>query len=376
MKTKNSYSSVRTLSLITLLLVTGSCLDYTVKTTVNRDGSIIREFLVRGDSTDIFNGSLRVPSGDLWKISHHFVHKDKDDTASEKSQYEYRASRRFDSREELSRWMDGDTSSRTVKPRVTLEKNFRWFYTYFNFSEVYPMSFPFQKVPADSFLTEEELSVIIKDEHMVYSPVERKMVWKDEAVSFAYTAADSAEMKRISEKIDLRFQEWMVAALLAEYADTLHAGYSNDPAVNRLFKNMDRFQTLVMNKAEVLFGSTINAGVLTTLADSMLQTNHLSEIYAKDSGLFKPFDLKIRQIDDIPLQDEYDYRLVMPGKVYGTNADNVTSEALGWDFEPIRYFLMDFEMKADSRVANPGIMVLTGLVSVLFAGILFLRRKR
>ena len=41
----------------------------------------------------------------------------------------------------------------TIKPVVSLKKKFRWFYTYYEYSEVYPMTFPFQKIPVDSFLT-------------------------------------------------------------------------------------------------------------------------------------------------------------------------------------------------------------------------------
>ena len=66
----------------------------------------------------------------------------------------------------------------------------------------------------------------------------------------------------------------------------------------------------------------------------------------------------------------------MPGRVFTTNADKLTGDALSWDFEPVRFFLMDFEMKASSRAANPWIMILTGLISVMLASILFLKHKR
>jgi len=379
MKAKSTYTSLRILFLVLVIFITGSCLDYTVNTIVSKDGSVIREYVVRGDSADIFKGSLRIPFGEWWKISHIYVNKEKEDSTSEKSQYAYKASRKFESIEEFSRWMADDTSANTVKPRVSVLKKFRWFYTYFYYSEVYPMSFPFQKVPADSFLTKEELLIITKEEHMVYAPLERKMVWKSDTTDYLYTAADSVEMKKITDKADERFQEWMIAGIVAEYVDVMHDRYGNDTTVSRLLVNSLRLKEIVYDKAQFfsLFSNdSLNALVLTVIADSMLHSNRLSEIYLKDASLFKEFNLKMMQIDDILLDDQYSHSLTMPGRVFATNADKLTLDALNWDFEPVRFFLMDFEMKASSRVANPWIMVLTALASVMLAGVLFLKRKR
>ena len=376
MKTKSAYTSLRILSLMIVILVAGSCLDYTVNTIVNKDGSIIREYVVRGDSADIFKGSLRVPFGESWKFSHSYVNKDKEDSTSEKSQYAYKASRKFNNTGELSRWMADDTSANTVKPRVSVHKKFRWFYTYYSYSEVYPMSFPFQKVPAEGFLTNEEFMVITKEEHMVYAPLERKMVWKNDTTDYLYTAADSVEMKKISDKADVRFQEWMVAGVVAEFVDAMHSRYSNDTTVSRLLVSSTELQKIISGKMQLFSNDSLNAHVLTLIADSMLHSNRLSLLYLKDETLFKEFNLKIKQIDDIPLEDHYSHSLTMPGRVYTTNADKLTLDALNWDFEPVRFFLMDLEMKASSRVANPWIMILTGLASVVLVGVLLLKRNR
>src|SRR5665647_1338836 len=95
MKKLVSEKGFRNLAIIVLLLLAGSCLDYTVTTRVNRDGSIFRQYRVRGDSAKIFDGSLMIPSGPEWKTSHRLEPKDKNDSLSEKSQYVYEASRTF-----------------------------------------------------------------------------------------------------------------------------------------------------------------------------------------------------------------------------------------------------------------------------------------
>ena len=70
MKNHSSQKVFRNFAILLLFLMMGSCLDYTVTTKVNRDGSIFRQYRVRGDSAKIFKGSLMIPSGSEWKISH------------------------------------------------------------------------------------------------------------------------------------------------------------------------------------------------------------------------------------------------------------------------------------------------------------------
>src|SRR5665647_3967967 len=95
MKKLVSEKGFRNLAIIVLLLLAGSCLDYTVTTRVNRDGSIFRQYRVRGDSAKIFDGSLMIPSGSEWKISHSWGPKNEKDTLSGEKQYVYEASRTF-----------------------------------------------------------------------------------------------------------------------------------------------------------------------------------------------------------------------------------------------------------------------------------------
>ncbi len=80
--------------------------------------------------------------------------------------------------DELKAWLDTDTSIGTIKPDISLKKKFRWFYTYYEYSEIYPMTFPFQKIPVDSFLTGLEQSVIMDDDRTAYSADGKKLIWK------------------------------------------------------------------------------------------------------------------------------------------------------------------------------------------------------
>ena len=234
MKNYSSQRMFRNFAILMLLLFMGSCLDYTVTTRVNQDGSIFRQYRVRGDSAKVFEGSLMIPSGPEWKISSRMEPKDKNDSLSEKSQYVYEASRTFGSIDELRDWLDTDTSIGTIKPIVSLKKKFRWFYTYYEYSEVYPMSFPFQKIPVDSFLTEMEQSVIMDDDRTAYSSDSKKLIWKVKDMENKYNHADSVEMNKISKNCEKKLMRWMNASIIEDYVDVLNKQFKNDPIVKAI----------------------------------------------------------------------------------------------------------------------------------------------
>ena len=213
MNTKSSMIPVRNLALAAIIILSASCLDYTVKTSVNKDGSIFRQYSVRGDSAEIFDGSLTIPSGDPWLIEHRYEPKD-EDTSSEKSQYVYQASRTFINVKELNDWLSSDTALEKVNVRVDLHKKFRWFYTYYEYSEVFPMSFPFNKIPVDSFLTELEQSILRDDGRAVYSPSSGTMIWKKDTAAYQYSPSDSAVMKKIAQTCEEKMVHWMAASFV------------------------------------------------------------------------------------------------------------------------------------------------------------------
>jgi hypothetical protein len=369
-----SLKGFRNVAVLTALILSGSCLDYTVTTRVNRDGSIFREYEVRGDSTDIFKGTLRVPSGPEWKISHEYTFKDKGDTTSEKSQYLYRASRTFKNITELQKWLATDTSRKTIKPLTTLKKRFRWFYTYFDYAETYPMEFPFQNVTIDSFLTDKEQSLFRKDEKAVYSPVEHRLVWQEDAPKFTYSHADSLEIKKISDHCDRQLQKWMVASILNEYTGIMQANFKDDPAVISLSKKEKAIASALEN-FNFLSKDSASEMWLAHTADSVIASNRLEQLRQDHPEVFKPMEDKFRALDNLSYEDSYTQDLILPGRVYYTNSDEFGKAGMSWKLDDNYFFLKDYTIKASSRVANVWIMVLTAFIVVFLVTVLFIRKR-
>ncbi len=369
-------STIRNFVVLLSVFLSGSCFDYKVTTTVNQDGSIFRKFEVRCDSSEVFKGSLMIPSGPDWKISHEYTYKDKGDTLSEKSQYVYIASKTFGSVGELNTWISEDTSTLTIKPVVSLRKRFRWFYTYFDYTETYPMVFPFKTIPVDSFLAEIEQAAILEDERVVYDPGKRKLVWRTDSATIVYTHSDSAEMKNIFSHCEEVMEEWMGESIVMEYLNLLNSQFREDPAVQMITRNPTKFRDIMCQKFRLMSDDSISAVLLSSTADSIISSNRLSDLCNKHPDVFRPFDRKFKEMKDRSYADSYTQILNLPGIIYSTNAKEVKNSGMTWEFSSDYYFMKDFEMKASSRVPNPYIMGLTGLIALmLIIRIIFVKRR-
>jgi hypothetical protein len=377
MKRKTYFVRIRNLVLSALMLFTGSCLDYTVETKVNTDGSIFRQYWVRGDSTAVFDGSLRIPAGDPWHINHIYDNKEKDDTASEKSQYVYQASRTFKDVKELNDWMNSDTSAETVKVKVDLQKKFKWFYTHYEYREVFPMSFPFRRLPVDSFLTEMEQSIVKDDGKVVYSPTKRKMILKKDTLTYYYSPADSATMKQISEKCQEKMVRWMTASFIEEYIHILETDFHDLAATKEIRQKADEFTGVIFPKvSQMSLDTLLDVRLLASTGDSLIGSGELKDILTRNPEAFRPVNDKIEQLDLLGNSDDYYQSLSMPGTVFSTNADQIKDETLFWDFDPDSFLMKDYVMTASSRVANPWTMGFTAIVAVFLGIVLFKRSRR
>jgi hypothetical protein len=375
MKNYSSLRMFRNLAILMLLFFMGSCLDYTVTTKVNRDGSVFRQYRVRGDSAEIFDGSLMIPSGAEWKTSRSWEPKNEKDSASGEKQFVYMASRTFRDIDELNSWMATDTSLGTIKPVISLRKKFRWFYTYFEYSEVYPMTFPFQKIPVDSFLTEMEQSVIMDDDRTAYSASDKKLIWKDKKTEYRYTPEDSVELKKISEQCQYKLERWVNASIIEDYLDVLKKHFRNEGAVNAILLKKTEWKNAVNKMDSAKPMEIIQASILNAIGDSLIGSARLQELYENNPEIFAEFDRKVKKAKDLGVDDSFTNTLSLPGKLFSTNSEKADLPEMQWKLEPMYFAFRDYEMKASSRVANPWIMVLSGLLAVGLTGMLFARRK-
>jgi hypothetical protein len=373
MKNNRIISISRCMAILALLILAQSCLEYTVTTTVNKDGSLFREYKVKGDSSKIFSGSLFIPSGEGWKISRAY---EKSSKSGEKSGevYVYTASRKFSNVKELQQWIDSDTSDNHIRVQVALKKRFRWFFSYYEYTETYPMLFPFKKVPADQCLTKIEQSVVKEDGNAVYSPAEKKMIWRKDSLKFAYNRGDSIAMKVISDECEKKLEGWMALSIVTEFTELLKDSFAHDPSITALADKMAKSRSLI-DTIRQMSGDTLICRTLIAQGDLLAGNHRLSDLYAQNRKVFRDFEDKFIGMKKIDFTDDFEYSLGMPGTVFSTNADDRSHDQMHWKFGHMNSFMNDYVMQTTSRVPNIGFMVLTGIVAVVLFLVLLSRRK-
>jgi hypothetical protein len=223
-------------------------------------------------------------------------------------------------------------------------------------------------------MTDMEQSVAIDDGRAVYSPQAKTMVWKEDGI-FALTSADSVSMKAISETCDEKMQRWMVASMAQSYIQLVDSVFGSEPVVKQLKGKSTQFTEVIMHKFEHLFDDSISAFTLTILADSLTGSEKLQELYRLQPAVFKVFDGLLEETGAIFSDDSYDHTLSLPGKVFATNARETTTKGLIWTMDSNYFLMKPYVLEASSRIANPWIMALTGLLAIALVVVLIRRRR-
>ncbi len=155
---------------VLIIFIIHSCLDYHVTTVVNPDGSLERLIKVfRADSGTFDTGTMRIPSGDGWKVTTEWetTIEPEGDTIKK---YVLSARKHFKSYKDLNEELNQTAGEPGyVQVETHLKKKFRWFYTDMKFTETYKQYFPFHHIPIRDYLSESEIEYSIEPDAFIYS---------------------------------------------------------------------------------------------------------------------------------------------------------------------------------------------------------------
>ncbi len=312
-----------------LLILTSACNDYTISTKINEDGSIER--IIRIDS---YSGSGRPESlpfyvDNTWKSR---IEKSANDTTKETMFY----SKTFPNAEELNKELAKGSKTKSV---AKLEKKFRWFYTYFYYTETYKKTNPFKTIPLDNFFSAKEIDSLNtglmsrglskKVDDVLSKCIVEELMDSISAVAQRNSLYDSNKLNLLKEKI---------------YAKELDTA-------DKLIKEM-----------EIIYG---NKSVLVLKPDL--------------ERIFKGIENKMEYYMNPSNSVSFTANVVMPGLILNTNASTVEGNKLTWKPESENYVFTDYKITAESRVANTWATLATGItvfVLILILLVPVLRRKR
>lgn len=236
-----------------------------------------------------------------------------------------------------------NTSWKRIAAETKISKKFRWFYTEYIYMETFPGYNPFHKIPVSKYLTDEEIAI--------YTGTKNQRFAKKDSVLI------EAQKKQIESKV----MDWLAHSIYEEFftiaLSNLHSVNISSSDSIKFVTSKDSIYSL-LNKSEDL-----NPQHFTEACTSYLKNDAFMKLLDpenKASEDFKKFD----KVLDI-FNDDFNFSLLMPGKIYYTNANKVNSDTMQWKLTAYKYFFNDYTITAGTRVKNYWAWCVTGIIVVL-----------
>lgn len=326
---KMKYYLVLLTFVLSIILNFSGCREYKTTTKINSDGSCERTIIVKDKTVEPDSIVFPIPTDNSWKIERA---KDKDDT----TQTVYTATKYFDNVNEIN---NEYKNKEKIGIHVNLNKRFRWFYTYYDYEEIYHSYFPFRNIPLKNFLTPHEYELYLKND------------------------TTKAFKKR-----------------LEKYAEENYFEYFFDEFIKLLVRNKieDLTPELVTSKKSIIKKHIDEYGD---------KTEELMKYMGKVLGTKSVWKLR-NGIDDIvkSILEKMDHfstangsfknEVVIPGIILNTNAKTVEGNKVIWEFDEDRFCYEDFTMTVQSRVVNVWAFVVSGIVVLVVIVLLILPKLR
>ncbi|MFN8211376.1 MAG: hypothetical protein U0T33_10500 [Bacteroidales bacterium] len=315
------------------------------------DGSVTRKIEIRNSANDFKVKDVQVPYDSTWLIRDSIEYPKKGDTV-----WIRRAEKKFASVDELNQLYSKDSSyNKSFKRHVGLKKKFRWFNTDYLFEEIIESKMKYA-YPASDFYSAEELQIF-------YLP---NNLWQQKR-----NGPDSLKYKLVEEsmakKNDLWVKKSFISEWIHEFSALLPAGTDKSLGLDSLKAREDYFMTVVQKHSDN-FDSLWKSGLI--LEELINETNAQKYRREADSAGTIALDRVVADFRD------YQQKIVMPGKLIGTNGFADSTLVLQWPVKSDLFFAEPYRMWAESKITNTWAWIVTGCFLVFVAAGLIIRRIR
>jgi len=338
-------------SLIIIMIASCDEPETVVTDIIHPDGTVTRKIEMKNSKNEFPVKSMKVPIDNTWKIRDSLEIGKKGDTTWVK-----RAEKLYATVDEINASYKNDSgANRETGRHAEFKKQFRWFTTDYVFSENIDSRLKFG-YPIASFLNKDELNYF-------YSPSKIK----EEKLN----SADSLKYKAIFDTINKKTDTWTFKSLISEWIgqfDLLAPGRTEKELTTQALKAREDEFVRSLEKYSHNFDSLWKSG--TVLND------YFGETIAKKYR--QQFDSSMSIVEKIGLGDFKDYslKIIMPGKLTGTNGFMDSSHVLLWPVKSDYFFTEPYSMWAESKITNTWAWIITGLFLVFVAAGLIIRRLR
>ena len=336
--------------MIPALLAVSGCLEVKVRTTVSADGSSERVVSMETSSRNVPEAAFPVTTDSTWRVEWK-------DSVGKDGKYEYVARKRFQTPGDLSREYSARPDTGPIGLRVSLHKRFEWFYSYFDYREVYTRRNIFNNVPVSDFLTKDEIERYVHGEE--------------------------------SDSLKLKTKTWDDRNTFEEFFRPLvvEAQRRNDPALPPSLltgKKEELFLRVMAAENEDKKGnkkgadSTDHAPEIELALRMIADVLHTPAVFSLRPAADQAWTGIVEKMGNDRHPDSWTCSLQMPGLLLATNSNVVDGNLVTWKIDADRLKVGDYAMQATSRTANVWAFVVTGaaaLAVIIMAVVTFFRRR-
>lgn len=325
-----------------IIMIIASCDEpKTVVTNyVHPDGSVTRKIEMRNTQNKFEKSEIQVPFDSTWIVRDSIEIGAKGDTTWIK-----RAQKDFKNTDEINLTYKNDSGpNKAFSRKADFKKSFKWFHTEYRFAETIDKKMSGGYLLKD-FLNGEELAYF-------YSP--------DELKQSKENGPDSLRYKKMTDSINIKTDYWITKNITAAWINE----FSNltkdrkDSSISRT--------TLKSREDEFVDIFNLNKDRWDSLWDNGILLNKL--IGETNAVKFRPeADTAMTHVINQYFVNfkEYSVRIVMPGKLIGTNGFIDSSQVLLWPVKSDYFLTEQYQMWAESKVPNPWAWIIS-VVFVLF----------
>ena len=330
-------------SLFLVFLVSCNEPETVVTDYVHPDGSITRKIemkSIEGDAKKRFKISdIQVPLDSTWAVKDSIEVDQKGDSIWMRT-----ATKQFKNAGEISLAYKSDSgANKNFSRKVVFVKTFKWFNTEFRFSESIGKELLFG-YPVKNFLNKDELLYF-------YSPEDLKNSKESGPDSLKFRALRDS----VKNKTDIWTEKNLVSEWIGEFSKLTEGKAGNDMSSQSLKAREDEFVKITERNGKQL-DSLWKNGII--LREFIGESNALKYKIEADSALSIVTKRLFVNFSD------YSQKIVMPGKLIGTNGFIDSSQILLWPVESDYFMTEPYEMWAESKLPNRWAWILSGLFLV------------
>lgn len=349
MKTKSLKLAI---SFMLVMIVSCDEPETVVTDIVHPDGSVTRRIEMKNFQDEFNISDIQVPFDSTWTVRDSIELYGDEDMPELDTIWVKRAEKLYRSVAELNQAYLADSgSNREAVRRAEFKKTFKWFNTEYRFAEAIDKRLV-NGYPASDFLNEEELK-------WFYSPEYLTDEMKSGPDSLKYRALDDT----LSKKTDYWGLKCMVSEWSAEFVKLTDGKAGPDLTKESLKAREDELVKLIETKGDD-FDSLWNNGIF--LRDFLGRNNGDKFQTEADSAaniiterLFFTFD-------------DYTLRIIMPGKLIGTNGFTDSTGIMQWPVKSDYFITEPYVMWAESKTPNNWAWVVTGIFLLfVLTGVLY-----